>query len=81
MVLIQMKKQPCHHRIRASLQARTRKCEFLNELGDSLVATAGKTGRPPFATEVMLRIHLLQQFFGYSDPVIEEALHDISSYL
>ena len=30
---------------------------------------AGKTGRPPFATEVMLRIHLLQQFFGPSDPV------------
>jgi len=26
-------------------------------------APAGKTGRPPFATEVMLRIHLLQQFF------------------
>jgi len=31
-------------------------------------APAGKTGRPPFATEVMLRIHLLQQFFGHSDP-------------
>jgi len=24
----------------------------------------GKTWRPPFATEMMLRIYLLQQFFG-----------------
>lgn len=24
----------------------------------------------------MLRIHLLQQFFGHSDPAVEEALHD-----
>ena len=43
-------------------------------------APAGKTGRPPFATEVMLRIHLLQQFFGHSDPTMEEALHDIPLY-
>jgi IS5 family transposase len=43
-------------------------------------APAGKTGRPPFATEVMLRIHLLQQFFGHSDPAMEEALHDIPLY-
>jgi IS5 family transposase len=32
-------------------------------------APAGKTGRPPFATKVMLRIHFLQQFFGPCDPV------------
>ena len=43
-------------------------------------APAGKTGRAPFATEVMLRIHLLQQFFGHSDPAMEEALHDIPLY-
>ena len=36
---------------------------------------AGKMVRLPFATEVMLRIHLLQQFFGHSDPAMEEALH------
>jgi len=43
-------------------------------------APAGKTGRPPFPAEVMLRIHLLQQFFGHSDPAMEEALHDIPLY-
>ena len=43
-------------------------------------APAGKTGRAPFATEAMLRIHLLQQFFGHSDPAMEEALHDIPLY-
>ena len=70
---------------------RTRKREFLDEMNIvipwsellSLItphAPAGKTGRPPFATEVMLRIHLLQQFFGHSDPAMEEALHDIPLY-
>lgn len=69
----------------------TRKREFLDEMNLvipwsdflSLIAPhapAGKTGRPPFATEVMLRIHLLQQFFGHSDPAMEEALHDIPLY-
>lgn len=70
---------------------RTRKREFLDEM-DRVIpwsqllaliaphAPAGKTGRPPFATEVMLRIHLLQQFFGHSDPAMEEALHDIPLY-
>lgn len=28
-------------------------------------------GRRPFALETMLRIHLLQQWFGYSDPAME----------
>ena len=40
-------------------------------------APAGKTGRPPFAIVVMLRIHLLQRLFGHSDSAMEEALHDI----
>lgn len=38
--------------------------------------TAGR-GRRPFPLETMLRIHLMQQWFGYSDPGMEEALHDI----
>jgi len=70
---------------------RTRKRAFLNEM-DRVIpwsellaliaphAPAGKTGRPPFALESMLRIHLLQQFFGHSDPAMEEALHDIPLY-
>ncbi|MFV0680681.1 IS5 family transposase [Ottowia sp.] len=70
---------------------RTRKRAFLAEMdqvipwSDLLAliaphAPAGRTGRPPFAIEVMLRIHLLQQFFGHSDPAMEEALHDIPLY-
>ena len=70
---------------------RTRKREFLDEMNLVIPwtellaliaphAPAGKTGRPPFPTEVMLRIHLLQQFFGHSDPAMEEALHDIPLY-
>ena len=34
-------------------------------------------GRRPFELETMLRIHLMQQWFGYSDPAMEEALHDM----
>jgi IS5 family transposase len=40
-----------------------------------------KTGRPPFAIGTMLRIHYLQQWFGLSDPAMEEALHDVPMYL
>jgi IS5 family transposase len=70
---------------------RTRKRVFLEEMNKvvpwaDLVALitphapAGKTGRPPFAVETMLRIHFLQQWFGQSDPAIEEALHDVPLY-
>jgi len=36
-----------------------------------------KGGRPATPLATMLRIHFLQQWFGYSDPAMEEALHDI----
>jgi transposase, IS5 family len=70
---------------------RTRKREFLDEMNlvvpwTELIALiephapAGKTGRPPFAVATMLRIHFLQQWFGLSDPAMEEALHDVPLY-
>lgn len=34
-------------------------------------------GRRPYALSTMLRIHFLQQWFGYSDAAMEEALHDV----
>lgn len=71
---------------------RTRKREFLEEM--ELVVPwkvlveiiephwpKSKTGRPPFAIETMLRIHYMQQWFGLSDPAMEEALHDVPMYL
>ena len=45
-----------------------------------LAPLSGNAGRPPFATEVMLWIHLLQQFFWHSNPAIEGALYDIPLY-
>ena len=70
---------------------RTRKRQFLDEMERvvpwcDLVALIephyprGKTGRPPFGIAVMLRIHFLQQWFGLSDPAMEEALHDTPMY-
>lgn len=70
---------------------RTRKREFLDEMNQVVpwaelialiepYAPAGKTGRPPFAVSTMLRIHFLQQWFGLSDPAMEEALHDVPLY-
>jgi len=73
---------------------RTRKRVFLEEMNlvvpwSQLVGliepfapggTGAKGGRPSFAVETMLRIHFLQQWFGLSDPAMEEALHDISLY-
>lgn len=34
-------------------------------------------GRRPYELPAMLRIHFMQQWFGYADPAMEEALHDI----
>ena len=70
---------------------RTRKREFLEQM-ERVVPWAvlvqivephypkAKTGRPPFGIETMLRIHYLQQWFGLSDPAMEEALHDVPLY-
>ncbi len=43
-------------------------------------AAGCKGGRPAFAVETMLRIHFMQQWFGLSDPAMEEALHDVPLY-
>jgi IS5 family transposase len=34
-------------------------------------------GRRPYPLATMLRIHLMQQWFGYSDPAMEDALHEV----
>ncbi|MGH6611325.1 MAG: IS5 family transposase [Burkholderiaceae bacterium] len=70
---------------------KTRKREFLEQM-ERVVPWAvlvqivephypkAKTGRPPIGIETMLRIHYLQQWFGLSDPAMEEALHDVPLY-
>ncbi|MDQ2735540.1 MAG: IS5 family transposase [Pseudomonadota bacterium] len=70
---------------------KTRKREFLGQM-EHVVPWAmlvqvvaphdpkARTGRPPFGIETMLRIHYLQQWFGLSDPAMEEALHDVPLY-
>ena len=40
----------------------------------------GKTGRPPFSLQTMLRIHFMQQWFTLSDPAMEEAFFDTPVY-
>ena len=40
----------------------------------------GRNGRPPFALETMLRVHFMQQWFGLSDPAMEEAFFDVPLY-
>lgn len=73
------------------VKRRTRKGEFLDEMEvvvpwAELVALIepvypkGKTGRPPFGIVTMLRIHFLQQWFGLSDPAMEEALFEVPMY-
>ncbi|WEN15592.1 IS5 family transposase [Rhodanobacter sp. AS-Z3] len=38
---------------------------------------AGK-GRRPYPIKTMLRVHLMQNWFGYSDPTMEEALYEVA---
>ena len=67
---------------------KTRKREFLEQMERvvpraALVARItpyypeGRTGRPPFELETMLRTHFLQQWFSLSDPAMEEAFFDV----
>lgn len=37
----------------------------------------GKNGHSPFALEIMLRVHLMQQWFCLSDSAMEEAFLDV----
>jgi transposase, IS5 family len=69
----------------------TRRRVFLDEM-DSVVPWSklvalispympeGRRGRPPFAVEVILGIHFMQQWFNLSDPAMEEALHDMALF-
>jgi IS5 family transposase len=63
---------------------KTRKREFLGQMEQvvpwaALVALVapyspeGRTGRPPFSLETMLRVYFTQQWFTLSDPAMEEA--------
>ena len=36
----------------------------------------GEGGRPAYPLMTMLRVHLMQNWFGYSDPAMEEALYE-----
>ena len=36
----------------------------------------GERGRPPIPLETMLRVYFLQQWYGYSDPGMEDAVYD-----
>ncbi len=70
---------------------KTRKQVFLQQM-ESVVPWAalveliapyyseGRSGRPPFALETMLRVHFMQQWFSLSDPAMEEAFFDTPLY-
>ena len=48
----------------------------LEALIEPVYPTAGN-GRRPYPLRTMLRIHLLQHWYGYSDPAMEDALHEV----
>lgn len=74
----------------ASKRKRTRRETFLAEMEQVIPWTillnliepfypkAGN-GRPPYPLRVMLKVHLMQNWFGLSDPAMEEALYEIAS--
>ena len=73
----------------AGKRKKTRREVFLEEMDQvvpwkSLLALiepcypmAGR-GRHPYPLETMLRVHLMQNWFGLSDPAMEEALYEIT---
>ena len=68
----------------------TRKERFLNEMDKVLPWSLllkpirhrypqGQRGRLPIPVEILLRIYLMQQWYGLSDPAMEDSLDDIES--
>ncbi len=51
--------------------------ESLLKLIEPFYPMAGR-GRHPYPLETMLRMHLMQNWFGLSDPAMEEALYEIT---
>jgi len=69
---------------------RTRKQQFLGEMDKVLPWQAllkpilkhyprSRNGRPPIPAEMLLRIYFMQQWYGLSDPAMEDSLYDIQS--
>ena len=86
-----MKQMSLNSNVFAVEPKRTGKREFLDQMNrvvpwEELKAIIephypkDKTGRPPFGIATRLRIHFMQPWFGFSDPVMEEALHDVAMY-
>jgi IS5 family transposase len=74
----------------ASKRKKTRRELFLEEMDQVIpwkaligeiapVYPKAGRGRQPYPLEVMLRIHLMQNWFGLSDPGMEEALYEVAS--
>ena len=74
----------------ASKRKRTRRETFLAEMEQVIpwtillnliepVYPRAGNGRPPYPLKVMLKVHLMQNWFGLSDPAMEEALYEIAS--
>lgn len=70
-----------------SRKKKTRKQRFLDKMEEVLpweeffslmepLYPKGERGRPPVALETMLRIYFMQQWFGCSDPGVEDELRD-----
>jgi IS5 family transposase len=70
---------------------KTRKREFLEQMEQVVPWAAlveriapyypeGRTGRPPFSLQTMLRVYFMQQWFTLSDPAMEEAFFDTPLY-
>ena len=50
----------------------------LRNLIEPFYPVAGR-GRHPYPLDTMLRVHLMQNWFGLSDPAMEEALYEVAS--
>ena len=68
--------QARRQRFLAEMEATVPWDAFLELIAPVYHKPSAKGGRPPFPLEVMLRIHLLQQWFTLSDPLMEEMLID-----
>jgi len=73
------KKRTRRERFLAEMEAVVPWKELVDLIEPHYPRTSSKGGRPAYPLEMMLRIHLLQQWYDLSDPAMEDALIEVAT--
>jgi IS5 family transposase len=76
-VLTTARKRTKRERFLAQMEAVVPWKALIDLIEPQYLKVGSKRGRPAYPFEIMLRIHLMQQWFDISDPAMEDALIEV----